>query len=208
MMSVYGAGPWTTRSSDRRDAGAVQALIALMPPRGYIERHLGGGAVMKRKAGGTAQARDRSRRAGAGGDEPSGVATAKVWFNFAPSWIHWASCSSANGREHRPFQNRGRVAFPPFCYLGPVPWTKHGKTPFGVASFRGRGRHLDRAVAPPTPEHRPFDCRPSGRGGTRPGAGRWRTRRSRVPHRIREANPRGSPMLVTLRVLDDVPALR
>ena len=58
------------------------------------------------------------------------------------------------------------------------------------------------------PKQIEFEFRPTGRGGARPGAGRRRTRRSRVPHRTREAIPRGCPVLVTLRVLDDVPALR
>ena len=53
-----------------------------------------------------------------------------------------------------------------------------------------------------------FEFRSAGRGGARPGAGRRRTRRSRVPHRTREAIPRRCPVLVTLRVQDDVPALR
>ena len=58
------------------------------------------------------------------------------------------------------------------------------------------------------PRQTEFEFRPTGRGGARPGAGRPRTRKSRVPHRTREAIPRGCPVLVTLRVLDDVPALR
>ena len=53
-----------------------------------------------------------------------------------------------------------------------------------------------------------FEFRPTGRGGARPGAGRRRVRRSRVPHRVREPIPGDCPVLVTLRVLDDVPALR
>ena len=53
-----------------------------------------------------------------------------------------------------------------------------------------------------------FAFRPAGRGGARPGAGRRRIRRSRVPHRARERVPRDCPLLVTLRVEDDVPALR
>ena len=58
------------------------------------------------------------------------------------------------------------------------------------------------------PRQTEFEFRPTGRGGARPGAGRRRTRRSRVPHRTREAVRRGCPVLVTLRVLDDVPPLR
>ena len=58
------------------------------------------------------------------------------------------------------------------------------------------------------PRQTTFEFRPAGRGGARPGAGRRRTRRSRVPHRTREDIPRGCPVLVTLRVQDDVPALR
>ncbi|MCY3838412.1 MAG: hypothetical protein OXH09_07200 [Gammaproteobacteria bacterium] len=42
--------------------------------------------------------------------------------------------------------------------------------------------------------------------GARPGAGRRRARRSRVALRSREDIPRDCPVLVTLRVLDDVPA--
>ena len=53
-----------------------------------------------------------------------------------------------------------------------------------------------------------FEFRPTGCGGARPGAGRPRVRRSRVPHRAREDIPREYPVLVTLRVLDDVPPLR
>ena len=53
-----------------------------------------------------------------------------------------------------------------------------------------------------------FEFRPGGRGGARPGAGRRRVRKSRVPHRSRESIPGDAPVLVTLRVLDDVPALR
>ena len=52
----------------------------------------------------------------------------------------------------------------------------------------------------------PFRSR--GRGGARPGAGRPRTRRSRVPHRSREAVPGRCPVMVTVRVRDDVPRLR
>ena len=58
------------------------------------------------------------------------------------------------------------------------------------------------------PRQTTFEFRPSGRGGARPGAGRRRVRRSRVPHRTREDVPRDCPLLVTLRVLDGVPALR
>ena len=58
------------------------------------------------------------------------------------------------------------------------------------------------------PRQTTFEFRPAGRGGARRGAGRRRIRRSRVPHRTREAIPRGCPVLVTLRVLDDVPPLR
>ena len=58
------------------------------------------------------------------------------------------------------------------------------------------------------PRQTTFEFRPSGRGGTRPGAGRPRIRRSRVPHRTREDVRRDQPLLVTLRVLDGVPALR
>ena len=53
-----------------------------------------------------------------------------------------------------------------------------------------------------------IEFRPRGRGGARPGAGRPRTRRSRVAHRRRGGVPGHCPVLVTLRVLDDVPRLR
>ncbi len=48
----------------------------------------------------------------------------------------------------------------------------------------------------------------AGHGGARPGAGRPRTRRSRVPHRTRGGVPGHCPVLITLRVRDDVPRLR
>ena len=53
-----------------------------------------------------------------------------------------------------------------------------------------------------------FAFKPAGRGGARPGAGRERVRKSRVPHRTREEIPGRCPVLVTLRVEDGVPALR
>ena len=53
-----------------------------------------------------------------------------------------------------------------------------------------------------------IEFKPAGRGGVRPGAGRPRIRRSRVPHRTRGAIPGRCPVLVTLRVRDDVPPLR
>ncbi|MCY3810742.1 MAG: hypothetical protein OXH15_02990, partial [Gammaproteobacteria bacterium] len=61
--------------------------------------------------------------------------------------------------------------------------------------------------APPAPTDQP---RVQTRGPRRrtPGAGRPRTRRSRVAHRSRGAVPGRYPVLVTLRVLDDVPPLR
>ena len=58
------------------------------------------------------------------------------------------------------------------------------------------------------PRQTTFEFRPTGRGGARPGAGRKRARKSRVPHRTREAIPRRCPVLVTLRVEEDVPPLR
>ena len=58
------------------------------------------------------------------------------------------------------------------------------------------------------PRQTTFEFRPTGRGGARPGAGRKRVRKSRVPHRTREAIPGTCPVLVTLRVREDVPALR
>ena len=54
-------------------------------------------------------------------------------------------------------------------------------------------------------QHRVQAHRPRG---ARPGAGRPRIRRSRVAHRSRGAVPAHCSVLVTLRVLDDVPALR
>ena len=53
-----------------------------------------------------------------------------------------------------------------------------------------------------------IEFKPAGHGGARPGAGRPRTRRSRVAHRSRGAIPSRCPVLVTLRVRDDVPPLR
>ena len=58
------------------------------------------------------------------------------------------------------------------------------------------------------PRQTSIEFKPTGRGGARPGAGRPRIRRSRVAHRSRGAIPARCPVLVTLRVLDDVPALR
>ena len=58
------------------------------------------------------------------------------------------------------------------------------------------------------PRQTTFEFRPTGRGGARPGAGRKRVRKSRVPHRTREAIPGRCPVLVTLRVEEDVPPLR
>ena len=58
------------------------------------------------------------------------------------------------------------------------------------------------------PRQTTFAFRPTGRGGARPGAGRRRIRKSRVPHRSRGDIDRDCPLLVTLRVLDGVPALR
>jgi REP element-mobilizing transposase RayT len=47
-----------------------------------------------------------------------------------------------------------------------------------------------------------------GRGGPRPGAGRPRGPRPRVAHALRTRVPNGCPVHVTLRVRNDVPALR
>ena len=58
------------------------------------------------------------------------------------------------------------------------------------------------------PRQASIEFRPRGRGGARPGAGCPRTRRSRVAHRSRGGIPGHCPLLVTLRVLDDVPGLR
>ena len=49
-------------------SGLCQALIALMPPHSvYIESHLGGGALMKRKPTGVRSIGHRPRCAGARG---------------------------------------------------------------------------------------------------------------------------------------------
>ena len=53
------------------------------------------------------------------------------------------------------------------------------------------------------PKQTAFEFRPAGRGGARPGAGRPRKYRSRMPHRTRERIPGYCPVLVTLRVRDD-----
>ena len=53
------------------------------------------------------------------------------------------------------------------------------------------------------PKQTTFEFRPTGRGGARPGAGRPRKYRSRMPHRSREPIPGYCPVLVTLRVRDD-----
>ena len=53
-----------------------------------------------------------------------------------------------------------------------------------------------------------IDFHATRHGGARPGAGRPRTRRSRVPHRTRGGVPGHCPVLITLRVRDDVPRLR
>ena len=58
------------------------------------------------------------------------------------------------------------------------------------------------------PKRTTFAFKPTGRGGARPGAGRPRKYRSRMPHRARERIPGHCPVLVTLRVRDDVPKLR
>ena len=58
------------------------------------------------------------------------------------------------------------------------------------------------------PRQTSLEFRPTGRGGARPGAGRPRIRRSRVAHRTRGPVPARCPVLITLRVLDDVPPLR
>ena len=52
------------------------------------------------------------------------------------------------------------------------------------------------------------DLKLRGRGGYRPGAGRPRVYRSRMPHRVRASIPARAPVLVTLRVKADVPRLR
>ena len=58
------------------------------------------------------------------------------------------------------------------------------------------------------PKQTTFAFQPTGRGGARPGAGRPRKYRSRMPHRTRERIPTHCPVLITLRVRDDVPNLR
>ena len=106
--------------------------------------------------------------------------------------------------------------------------TGHGVDPAIIRAepwFPNAGHHGDtsckRNVVPRTPESErregptspqarqtSLEFKPTGRGGARPGAGRPRKRRARVPHRRRGAIPGRCPVLVTLRVLDDVPALR
>ena len=58
------------------------------------------------------------------------------------------------------------------------------------------------------PRQTSIEFKSTGRGGARPGAGRPRIRRSRVAHRSRGPVPARCPVLITLRVLDDVPPLR
>ena len=53
-----------------------------------------------------------------------------------------------------------------------------------------------------------FRFKPTGRGGARPGAGRPRKFRSRIPHRTRQRIPKHCPVLITLRVRDGMPKLR
>ena len=119
---------------------------------------------------------------------------------------------------------------------GPSPWTKRGQpdrtsplsnAPENEAFFRNtvyiysylRYSSFSVAVAPPVtpamprkrrrdPKQTTLAFRPAGRGGARPGAGRKRVRRSRVPHRARERIPGYCPVHVTLRVLDGLPGLR
>jgi REP element-mobilizing transposase RayT len=50
--------------------------------------------------------------------------------------------------------------------------------------------------------------RRTGRGGSRPGAGRPRGERSRVLHRAREPIPNSCPVHVTVRMRNGVPSLR
>ena len=70
----------------------------------------------------------------------------------------------------------------------------------------GDSRHAPET--PPRPEADHAGLQAAGRGGARPGAGRKRVRRSRVPHRTRERVPAHCPVHVTLRVLDGLPGLR
>ncbi len=49
---------------------------------------------------------------------------------------------------------------------------------------------------------------PRGRGGFRPGAGRPRTGRTKVPHRTRPRHATRHPVHITLRVCPDIPPLR
>lgn len=53
-----------------------------------------------------------------------------------------------------------------------------------------------------------FRFKPTGRGGARPGAGRPRKYRSRIPHRTRQRIPMHCPVLITLRVRHGLPMLR
>ena len=96
-------------------SGLWQALVALMPPHAvYIETHLGGGAVMKRKPGALLELLKGLPCAAMVSGYPSalyeellrgwgsvslqvmnraGAVTEKVWFNFEPDRVHWASCA-------------------------------------------------------------------------------------------------------------------
>ena len=73
---------------------------------------------------------------------------------------------------------------------------------------RNTGKRKPRRTRRRQPRQASIEFKPTGHGGARPGAGRPRTRRSRVAHRSRGAIPGHCPVLVTLRVRDDVPPLR
>ena len=73
---------------------------------------------------------------------------------------------------------------------------------------RNTGKRKPRRTRRRQPRQASIEFKPTGHGGARPGAGRPRFRRSRVAHRSRGAIPARCPVLVTLRVRDDVPPLR
>ena len=116
---------------------------------------------------------------------------------------------------------------------GPAPWTKRGKRATAGPFVRERRRRSRGDHPCAVFRRRLLSIRQYPTGGPRseeeaspgsqadhvrvpalrsrrrrPGAGRRRVRKSRVPHRAREDIPRECPVLVTLRVLDDVPPLR
>ncbi len=78
----------------------------------------------------------------------------------------------------------------------------------GKRRLKSKSKRRSRQTRRRQPRQTSIEFRPTGRGGARPGAGRPRIRRSRVAHRTRGAIPARCPVLITLRVLDDVPPLR